>query len=93
MTEIDFFSILNNQFFKKLSKFLTYVNFLPLFRKIFDRKKSTKMPEICLKLAKNTLGDVYFNKNGMFFNKKLCFYVKCQKYLYILIKNKKFKNK
>ena len=93
MTEIDFFSILKNQFFKKLSKFLTYVNFLPLFRKIFDRKKSTKMPEICLKLAKNTLGDAYFNKNDVFFNKKLCCYVKCQKYLYILIKNKNFKNK
>lgn len=93
MTEIEFFSILKNQFFKKLSKFLTYVNFLPLFRKIFDIKKSTKMPEICLKLAKNMLGDAYFNKNDVFFNKKLCCYVKCQKYLYILIKIKNFKNK
>ena len=93
MTEIDFFSILKNQFFKKFSKFLTYVNFLPLFRKIFDRKKLTKMPEICLKMGKNPLGDAYFNKNDVFFNKKLCCYVKCQKYLYILIKNKNFKNK
>ena len=44
-------------------------------------------------MAKNPLGDAYFNKNDVFFNKKLCCYVKCQKYLYILIKNKKFKNK
>ena len=67
--------------------------FCHFFEKFLTEKKSTKMPEICLKLAKNTLGDAYFNKNDVFFNKKLCCYVKCQKYLYILIKNKNFKNK